>query len=194
MSEIFLLRHGETEWNALGRFQGQRDSPLTAPGREQAARMGRILHKALDNRAVPALHVSPLGRARETATIVCRYVPGLVSMKIEPRLQEVTTGAWDGMTREEIEAGWPHALADTTCHDWYFQSPDGERFEAAFERAREWVRSLTGPVVAVSHGLLGRLLRGAWLGLSAGEMLCLPVPQDVVWHLSRGKVSALVEV
>lgn len=61
-AEIFLLRHGETEWNAAGRFQGQRDSPLTACGREQAAQLGRILAKALAGRLLVPLDVSPLGR------------------------------------------------------------------------------------------------------------------------------------
>ena len=114
-------------------------------------------------------------------------------MSIESRLQEVSTGGWDGLTVEEIEAGWPDALVGTSHYDWYFRSPDGESFEAAFQRVREWVNELKGPVVAVSHGLLGRLVRGAWLGLSIDEMLHLPVPQDVVWHLSRDGVRALVE-
>ncbi len=193
MIEIFLLRHGETEWNTAGRFQGQLDSPLTARGREHAAQLGRILHQAFSNRPVPPLHVSPLGRSRDTATIVRQCVPGLDLMNIEPRLQEVSTGAWDGLTAEEIEAGWPGALVGTDHYDWYFRSPDGEAFEAAFQRVREWVSEIENPVVAVSHGLLGRLVRGAWLGLPTNEMLRLPVPQDVVWHLSPSGVRALVE-
>ncbi len=112
-------------------------------------------------------------------------------MTIEPRLQEVSTGVWDGLTSEEIEAGWPNALSGTSHFDWYFRSPDGESFQAAFQRVREWVSELNGPVVAVSHGLLGRLVRGVWLSLSADEMLHLPVPQNVVWHLSPGQIRAL---
>ena len=106
-AEIFLLRHGETEWNAAGRFQGQWDSTLTARGHEQAAQLGRILVRALAGRLSVPLHVSPLGRTRDTAAIVRRSVPGLAPDIIEPRLQEVSTGAWDGLTRAEIEAGWP---------------------------------------------------------------------------------------
>jgi len=191
MTEIYLLRHGETEWNAAGRFQGQRDSLLTARGREQAGQLGYVLSRALRDQPSPMLHVSPLGRTRDTAAIVCRCLPDLDSWKIEPRLQEVSTGAWDGLTQEEIEAGWPGALDDTDHYDWYFRSPDGETFEAAFQRVREWVDGLEGSVVAVSHGLLGRLVRGAWLGLPVHEMLRLPVPQDVVWHLSSAGVTAL---
>lgn len=82
-------------------------------------------------------------------------------------------------------------MAPAITYDWYFRSPNGETFEAAFRRVREWVNELDGPVVAVSHGLIGRLIRGAWLALPAEEMLSLPVPQDVVWHLSPAGMHPL---
>ena len=191
MIDIFLLRHGETEWNAQGRFQGQLDSPLTARGREQAAQLGRILKKTFTSRRMPPFHVSPLGRTQDTAAIVCQYVDGPDMTFVEPRLQEVSTGVWDGLTHEDIEAGWPGALDGTDHYDWYFRSPDGETLEIALERIQSWLNGVDGPVVAVSHGLLGRLVRGAWLELLAKEMLCLPVPQDVVWHLSSAGVCPL---
>ena len=96
-AEVFLLRHGETEWNAAGRFQGQLDSPLIRRGREQVALLGRTLAAALRGRPAPPLHVSPLGRTQDTAAIVARHVPGLGPAHPEPRLAEVTTGAWDGL-------------------------------------------------------------------------------------------------
>ena len=191
MTEVFLLRHGETEWNASKRFQGQLDSPLTPRGRQQAAQLGGILARALDGRPAPPLYVSPLGRTRDTASIVLQGAPTLGSANLEPRLMEVSTGAWDGLTSDEISAGWPGALAGTDHYDWYFRSPDGETFDEAFVRVRCWLDELKGPAVAVSHGLLGRLVRGAWLGLSARDMLRLPVPQDVVWHLSPSGVQSL---
>jgi len=193
-TEVFLLRHGETAWNAAGRFQGQLDSPLTARGRDQAAQLGRVLTHALAGRTSVPLHVSPLGRTRDTAAIVRRGVPSLGAAAIEPRLQEVSTGAWDGLTRTEIEAGWPGMLDGSSQYDWYFRAPDGETCEAALQRVRAWLDGLHGPVVAVSHGLLGRLVRGAWLALPMDKMLSLPVPQDVVWHLSSAGVRPLVEV
>lgn len=189
--EVFLLRHGETEWNAAGRFQGQLDSPLTQRGRDQAAEAGRTLAAELAGRSIPPLHVSPLGRAQETAAIVACQVPGLHSSRVEPCLQEVTTGSWDGLTHTDIEASWPNALDGTTEFDWYFRSPDGEDYQAAVGRVRAWLDGLDGSVIAVSHGLLGRLVRGVWLGLPREEALLLPVPQDVVWHLSASGVRPL---
>lgn len=140
------------------------------------------------------MRVSPLGRTRDTADIVRRRVPGLGPVVIEPRLQEVSTGAWDGLTRAEIEAGWPGLLDGASRHGWYFRAPGGEPYDAALRRVEAWLEGLDGPVVAVSHGLLGRLIRGAWLGLRAGDMLSLPVPQDVVWHLSSDGVRSLADV
>ena len=193
MTDLFLLRHGETEWNAEGRFQGQRDSPLTARGRQQAAHLGRVLARTFTNGRVPQFHVSPLGRTQATATIVGRYIEPPATVVIEPRLQEVSTGSWDGLTHEEIEGGWPDALVGTDHYDWYFRSPDGETLDIALHRVQSWLSELEGSVVAVSHGLLGRLVRGAWLGLPAKEFLCLPVPQDVVWHLSAAGVRPLAD-
>lgn len=193
MTDIFLLRHGETEWNTQGRFQGQLDSPLTARGRDQAGQLGRILLQSFAKRRVPPFHVSPLGRTQDIAAIVSRYMNSPNMTLAEPRLQEVSTGVWDGLTAEEIEAGWPGALGGTDHYNWYFHSPNGETFETALTRVGSWLAELDGCVVAISHGLLGRLVRGAWLGLQAREMLCLPVPQDVVWHLSSEGVRPLFE-
>lgn len=126
-TEVYLLRHGETEWNAAGRFQGQLDSPLTRRGRDQAAQLGRILAAALGDQPAP-LHASPLGRVQETAAIVGRHLPKLGPLLLEPRLQEVSIGSWDGLTHTDIDAGWPGLLDGATAFDWYFRSPDGEGY------------------------------------------------------------------
>ncbi len=190
-AEIYLLRHSETEWNAAKRFQGRLDSPLTHRGRDQAAQLGRALAAALGSRPALPMHVSPLGRARETAAIVGRHFLGFGPLVSEPRLQEVSMGSWEGLTRAEVEARWPGLLDGASRSDWYFRSPDGESYPDAIGRVRAWLEGLDGPVVAVSHGLLGRLVRGAWLDLPKEDALALPVPQDMVWHLSLAGVCPL---
>ena len=189
-AEIFLVRHGETAWNAEGRFQGQLDSPLTPHGREQATQNGKLLAAVLANRGALTMHVSPLGRAQQTAAII-RAHGTYASSVDEPRIQEVTTGIWDGLTHDGIEAGWPGLLDGATAFDWYFRAPNGETYEEAIARVRSWLDEVNSTVVAVSHGLIGRLVRGAYLGLSREEALVLPVPQDVVWVLAHGSVEAL---
>lgn len=189
-SEIFLIRHGETEWNAEGRFQGQKDSPLTPGGRAQAHRVGLRLAEQLTEGTRADIYVSPLGRTQETARIVSA-LGDYARVQLEPRLQEVTTGSWDGLTQLDIDCGWPGRLDGSTAFDWYFRAPDGETYEMALHRIQSWFADLRGPVVAISHGLLGRLIRGAYLGLPRAEALRLPVPQDVIWRLRDGEVRAI---
>ncbi len=87
-AEIYLVRHGETEWNTQGRFQGGLDSPLTRNGREQARQFGLLLARVLDGSRNFAMHVSPLGRTCETAEIIRKYIP--VAASREPRIREVS--------------------------------------------------------------------------------------------------------
>jgi broad specificity phosphatase PhoE len=181
VSGIYLIRHGETEWNAAGRFQGALDSRLTPRGLDQAARIGRCLARIFRDQAIE-LKVSPLGRTRQTAEIVARHLSG-ASLITEPRLCEVSLGEWDGLTFDEINAGWPDGLDGTTSFDWYFRAPGGESLDAAIARAAAWLGSLKHPVIAVSHGLFGRLIRGVYARLDTETMLGMPISQNVIWHL-----------
>jgi broad specificity phosphatase PhoE len=187
-SEIYLLRHGETEWNAQGRYQGKLDSPLTRRGRKQAEDVGRLLSAILKGRNV-ALHVSPLGRTRETAEIICNFIDA--APVIEPRIREVSIGSWDGLTHIDIDGGWPGRLDGCNAYDWFFHAPDGESYQEALVRVSSWLTDLKGVTVAVSHGLAGRIIRGAYLGLTREQTLTLPVPQEIIWHLLDQRVEAL---
>ncbi|MBX5198023.1 histidine phosphatase family protein [Rhizobium sp. NZLR10] len=185
---IFLLRHGETIWNSLGRFQGQKDSSLTERGIEQAEQAAKLLKKEVAGTERSfQLQVSPLGRTKETAARVKRILP--LESHQEPRLMEVTIGCWDGMTKFEIDNEFPGMLDGSDAFDWYFKSPDGESFDAACARAKDWISGIRGTTVAISHGLFGRLVRGVYSGLSKREMLELPVPQYGFYRLRDGEFS-----
>jgi broad specificity phosphatase PhoE len=185
---IYLLRHGETVWNADGRYQGQKDSPLTKKGIQQADELGMLLSRhvaAAEDRFKG--YASPLGRARETANRVSKFVP--LSFVDEPRLMEVSVGTWDGMSHHEINAVFPGALDGADAFDWFFRSPDGETFDAACQRVKSWLSDVATPAVAVSHGLTSRLVRGLYLGLSKREMLELAVPQNGFYRLNKGDID-----
>lgn len=190
-SEIYLIRHGETDWNIEGRFQGHKDSPLTARGHVESEQLGRRLALVLAERATPQMFVSPLGRARGTANILrtfLKYRPSITDV----RLREVTIGSWDGLTQCDIETRSPGVLNGSTPFNWYFRAPDGESYAAGLERARAWLEEIDGTIVAVSHAVTGRLIRAAYLGLSRQEALCLPAPQNVIWRLHGGQVDGIV--
>jgi probable phosphoglycerate mutase len=186
--EIYLMRHGETEWNASGRFQGKLDSALTVNGIAQAEACGRRL--AGISPVVSAFFASPLGRVRHTASIVSSF--GTYPQTLwDDRLAEVSIGSWDGLTQIDIDAQWPSALDGATPFDWFFRSPDGESYESACARVHQWLGGLQGVTVVISHGLIGRIIRGVYLGLSRDDALGLPVPQDVIWYLADGRIEPI---
>ena len=178
--ELYILRHGETEWNAARRVQGQQDSALTGLGRRQAARQGEILAAAgvLD---LPVF-VSPQGRARATAEIA---LAGRTP-RVDPRLREISLGVWDGLTRDQIDAGWPSARDPEDWFLWYDTAPDGEGFPSVAARARAFLDALDGPAVIVTHGITSMFLRGRVLGLDMTGIGALPGGQGVVYHLAGG--------
>lgn len=188
---LYLVRHGQTQFNLARRYQGALDSPLTALGVEQAGRMGAVL-ATLVPPGTPMV-CSPLGRARHTAEIIMRTA-GLAAPTLDSRLAEISLGAWDGMTDEDIDFTFPGARDGTSRWDWHFASPDGERYEAMAARLGDWLAEATaseGPLVAVSHGMAGRVLRGLYADLNRDEALKLDVPQDAVFRLAEGRIERI---
>lgn len=189
--ELYLLRHGETEWNRAGRHQGQRDSRLTRHGREQARAMGAILTREIEARRGFSAFVSPLGRAVETAALA--LAPLGLDARPDARLAEVGFGAWEGCTDAEIHDGWPEstALRKADPFGWHFTAPDGEGFDALRARISGFLAELEGPAIIVSHGIALRVLRGLCLGLDRAGMAALPGGQGVVWRLRDGTHTVL---
>lgn len=104
---LLLIRHGQTEWNLMKRWQGRAESQLTDLGRAEAARAGVHL-AAMD--PFDEIWASPLIRARDTAEILSTTI-GTTPIHIDPRLIETDVGAWEGLTLAELERGWPGYLA-----------------------------------------------------------------------------------
>jgi probable phosphoglycerate mutase len=189
---IILARHGRTEFNEEGRYQGSRDSPLTALGLEQARRLGVLIGTLAPVEVM--LWSSPLGRAEHTARII-KDIAGLDGeIVFDERLREVSLGSWDGLTDEEIESASPGACDGATRFDWFFRAPDGERYELVEARLASWladVRQRPGFHVAVSHGLSGRILRGVYRAMPRTAVLKLDVPQDAVFRLHGGQCERI---
>lgn len=183
--DLYVLRHGETEWNAERRIQGQTESVLTERGKAQAARQGAIL-AGLGIEALP-VHASPLKRVRQTVEIA---LPGRAVI-FDDRLKELSLGRWEGFTRDEIGARYPDAFAETDPFLWFQTAPGGERYSDLAERVASFLADLDGPAVIASHGLAARFLRGHVLGLDLGGISTLSVRQGVVWKLAGGVETEL---
>lgn len=190
---ILLVRHGETEWNRERRIQGRLDSPLTTRGLAQARVIGQLI-MSLPEAASIRIVASPLGRARRTAEIICEQLAPRPELAIDERLREISVGSWDGLTYREIEMRFPGVFDGEGRHEWYFRSPDGDTYEGFAGRVGEWLRAAAdGPtLVAVTHGIVSRVLRGLYAGLPREVALTLPVPQDKVFRLSGGLVEELL--
>jgi broad specificity phosphatase PhoE len=164
---IVLWRHGQTEWNLLGRLQGQTDVPLDAVGRQQALTMARLL-AALHPSAIVS---SDLSRAVETARALADIVK--LDIALDEGLRETFVGTWQGLTDEEIRDRFPEEYA-AWREDHYHQRRGGgeveaevaERAVAAIERALKAVPD-RGTLVVVTHGGTARVSIARLLGLPA---------------------------
>jgi broad specificity phosphatase PhoE len=189
---IWLVRHGQTEFNATGRIQGAKDSPLTELGVEQGKRIGARLREVVP--ADARIIASPLGRTQHTARLI-REASGLAApIETDARLAEISLGKWDGMLKDDIRAMSPDYDAGARRWSWFFDAPGGDSHEALVERLGAWLeeaRADAGPIVAVSHGVAGRILRGLFLQLPRDEALMLDIPQDAFFRLSQGQIERI---
>ena len=182
MTRLLLVRHGLTDWNAAQRFQGQRDIPLNETGQRQAAALG----ERLAGEPLQAIYASDLQRAQATAlAIAARHSCPFVA---EPRLREISFGAWEGLTYAEITARDPAGLAAWE-EDILENAPPGG----------ETLNQLAGRVQTVMDELLrahaGETLLLVAHGGPLQVLLCLAMglPPEKYWqfHLSPGSLSEI---
>jgi broad specificity phosphatase PhoE len=151
-TELWLARHGQTDWNREGRYQGSIDLPLNEAGLVQA----HDLAAQVDGVRLQAIYTSDLQRARATAQVIAGRWS--VPLHAEPRLREVRLGAWEGLIVAEIQARYGRAWEERQIAPLHTRPPQGESiYDLA---ARVWpavdaiaARHAPGPVLIVSHGL-----------------------------------------
>jgi probable phosphoglycerate mutase len=191
---IYFARHGQTDWNAQRRLQGQHDIPLNSLGRVQAAQCGTILRDLFARDGVSAAGLdyvsSPLGRARMTMELM-RTGLGLPphDYRIDPRLLEMSFGRWEGFTFEELQAKEAEALAARERDKWSFVLPEGESYEQLVVRVRAWFESIERDTVVAAHGGVCRALI-AHLGIEPKETASLgDIGQGCVYVFAGGSMA-----
>ena len=127
-ARIVLIRHGETDWNAEDRYQGQLDPPLNRRGIAQARRLAEELKGA----GLQALYSSPLQRALQTAEIISQALD--IPLHTDPRLKEIRQGEWEGLLRSEIAARYPELFRRWLEEPWAATPPGGESLAQVRER------------------------------------------------------------
>jgi broad specificity phosphatase PhoE len=188
---IYYIRHGETAWNAEGRFQGTRDIPLNDLGRGQALTAGAILGDVLagdghEPSSLPFV-TSPLGRARTTMELVrdaMKLPPDDYS--VDARLREIGYGQWEGLTLGEMKLHDAATFARRDADKWGVAAPSGESYAGVVLRMRDWFDSLVTDTVAVAHGGTMRALMVALGVATALAAADTPIGQGVVYVFSDG--------
>jgi broad specificity phosphatase PhoE len=191
---IYYIRHGETQWNADGKLQGQQDIPLNDLGRTQAAHAGNILAGlfARDGRNEQSLAfvASPLGRARSTMELVRAALKlPLADYAVDDRLREIGYGLWEGSTLAQMQALDPDVFARRQADKWTVPPPDGESYASVQLRMRDWYDQLTADTVAVAHGGTARALMVA-LGIETPDSAAdLTIEQGAVYVFGDGGLA-----
>jgi broad specificity phosphatase PhoE len=195
--DIILARHAETVFNAAARMQGHMaHTPLTRAGIAQAEAMGAALAQVLGERPDRDLWVSPSGRTQQTAAIVGEHLGmPFFDWRQDHRLLEIDVGDWEGRYYADIVA----ETGPIVCPErrlFQIEPPGGEWFPAIAARLRDWLDGLdpARPVLAISHGITARVLRGLLVGGEDwhGVRVAADAPQGTVFHIREGAESVLL--
>ena len=189
---LYLIRHGETDWNRDSRYQGQRDIPLNDTGRAQAKRNGEALKANLPDPASIDFVSSPLSRAIETTEILSGAM-GIVParFRIEPQLLELHYGHWEGHLSTELPNTDPAGVAAKHADPFGWRPTGGESYADLMDRISVWLRTVSRDTVAITHGGVSRVARGAVLGLDTRDVPMLEVPQDRILVLRDAEMAWL---
>lgn len=183
---LYLIRHGQTEWNLKGRLQGGKDSPLTALGRQQA----QAVAISLKARPPSLILASPLGRASKTAEIIAKALA--ISIEKDDRLGELRFGAAEGLTLNEIDKRWPEFLSHRERDKWSTRWPEGESCADADRRISSYVVDTLKhhledanamPLAVVGHETMNMILLGRLLDLDPSTVTRLGQPNHVTYRI-----------
>ncbi len=152
MTELWLIRHGQTDWNVEGRWQGQSDVPLNTAGLAQA----RSLAGELAGKHFDAIYCSDLQRARQTANILSAELN--LSVQLDPRLREICQGEWEGKLISEVKQRYVQAFSQRAKDPVSARAPGGESTLEVATRLSQAADDIArahpdGKVLVVSHGL-----------------------------------------
>jgi len=190
--EIYLVRHGETDWNRAQRLQGTIDTSLNRIGVAQAHQLADWFRA----RDVSAVVTSPLARARRTAQAIARGSHS--AFVVDPLLAEIDHGPWAGLTIPTIARTHPGAVINSHIQPEALDISGGETLAAAYRRASTALQRLiaaapVAPVVVVSHGVMNALLMCAAVGNVPAHMDEYTQPNGCTYRL-RFRRRALVDV
>ncbi len=194
MPIIYLVRHGQTDWNATLRLQGQEDTPLNETGRGQARRNGQLLADLVANGQDFDFVASPLGRTRETMEIIraSMNLPA-AGYRTDDVLMEIHFADWQGSTWDELRAKQPDEIAARFDDPWntVAPGPGGESFAMLSARALGWLEQVESDTLVVTHGGIIRCVMGHIEKTPEKKIPLVNIPQDRVFLVGETSVKLL---
>jgi len=182
LKQLYFVRHGQTEWNAIARMQGQWNSDLNDTGRDQADVNGKFLA----TQSIEAMVVSPLDRTRQTAEIINRHLN--LDTTFDERIMEWDTGDWSGYLYAEVKEKWPDDWQALEADRFNYRGPNCENYPDMIERSRPFLddikRRPEENIAIVSHGMIGKVMVAELLGLSPQQTLSMHQDNDVIFRLT----------
>lgn len=178
MKELYFVRHGQTEWNAVRRMQGQWNSNLNELGRQQAKTNADFLAGC----SIEYMVASPLDRTRQTADLIDDRLK--LGYQVDDRLKEWDCGDWSGEMWDTISDKWPAEFSAWQSDQFYYRGPGAENYPDMIARAQPFLSELMTTeftkIAIVSHGMIGRVMIGTLLSMSPEEMLSFSQSNDTV--------------
>jgi len=189
--ELYFVRHGQTEWNAIRRMQGQWNSDLSELGRRQADINGEFLV----SRNIQYMVASSLDRTQQTAEIIDAHLG--IGFDVDDRIKEWHCGDWSGEMWDRVKDRWPDEFAAWQADQFFYRGPNAENYPDMVARAQPFLAELLAKpyskVAVVSHGMIGRVLVGTLLSMAPEEMLAFSQGNDTVFHLTQRGVGYLTQ-
>lgn len=182
MKHLYFVRHGQTEWNAIARMQGQWNSNLNERGRGHAELNGQLL-KTLD---IDSLFVSPLDRTRQTAEIINQHLQ--LDPTFDERIMEWDCGDWSGEMYADIRVKWEAEWQALEADRFNYRAPNGENYPDMFARSIPFVEELLTTdhqnIAVVSHGMIGKVMVAHLMGYDPAQTLAIHQDNDLVFRVS----------
>lgn len=180
---MIIVRHGESEWNRIHRYQGQSDAPLSELGEQQA----QALALKLKTETIDCIYTSPLQRASRTAEAIHSYHPN-ATVHHDPALMEIHHGEWQGKYANEVRALFADGLEEWRVHPMRSQMPDGESFSNVYKRSIEFKERVLAEhpdqtVLVSTHDVVIKILVADVLGMAMDNI-------NRIW-LTNGSITTI---
>lgn len=179
--KLYLVRHGQTDWNAEHRLQGSQDIDLNSVGKRQAKANGETLSWILPQAAPYQLISSPLLRAANTMQVIAQALgKDKAAVRYDERITEISFGSWEGMTLEDISHQSPEELHGYETDPFAFTPKGGESYQQASVRVADFLSSLTTDSIIVTHAGIIRVIFSLLSKATGRSATRLRIPQDQV--------------